>query len=216
MFLVDGSLVASTHMPTTVEYGNLLVNYIEIPVPTTERPSEKPYRPATPELKSTTTGTTPAISNIALPTRTPSQKHRPAPPAPEQQEGSPRPPAPRKVQVIAKWTTEIPEYLTLLDAPEGTARYMRANAVMETQPQPPSLPMFLSKSILNGATPMKDDASVLIMPNHTVLNHLATSSIKQEVLATSATTRYKKKYVTTIMYRPTGTGAVEDAIPGTR
>jgi hypothetical protein len=212
MFLVDGSLVASTHMPTTVEYGNLLVNYIEIPVPTTEQPAEKPFRPTTPELKSTTTGTTPAVSNIALPARTASQKHRQAPKAPGQQEGTsspPRQPAARKVQVIAKWTKDIPEYLALLDAPEGTARYARANAVMDTQPQPPSLPMFLSKSILNGATPMKDDASVLIMPNHTVLNHLATSSIKQEVLATSATTRYKKKYVTTIMYRPTGTGAVE-------
>lgn len=64
---------------------------------------------------------------------------------------------------------------------------------MATQPAPPSLPMFLNKSILNGATPMKDDSSVLVMPNHTVLNHLATSSIKNGVLATSATTRYKKK-----------------------
>jgi hypothetical protein len=34
---------------------------------------------------------------------------------------------------------------------------------------------------------------VLIMPNHTVLNHLATSSIKDNILATSATTRYKQK-----------------------
>jgi hypothetical protein len=50
---------------------------------------------------------------------------------------------------------------------------------------------------------MKDDASVLIMPNHTVLNHLATSSIKNKVLATSATTRYKRKFLTTIMYKPT-------------
>jgi hypothetical protein len=40
---------------------------------------------------------------------------------------------------------------------------------------------------------MKDDNSVLIMPNHTVLNHLATSSIKANVLAVSATTRYKRK-----------------------
>ena len=66
---------------------------------------------------------------------------------------------------------------------------------------------------------MKDDNSVLNMPNHTVLNHLATSSIKNNVLATSVTTRYKRKvitlftlthlkltfakYVTTMMYKPT-------------
>jgi hypothetical protein len=79
----------------------------------------------------------------------------------------------------------------------------------------------LAKSILNGTTPHKDDASVLIMPNHTVLNHLATSSIKNGVLATSGTTRYKRKvtslsilelffsstnilqFLTTIMYKPT-------------
>jgi hypothetical protein len=60
-------------------------------------------------------------------------------------------------------------------------------------PTPPSLPGFLGKSILNGTTPMKDDSSVLIHPNHTVLNHLATSSIKDNILATSATTRYRQK-----------------------
>jgi len=63
--------------------------------------------------------------------------------------------------------------------------------------------MFLGKSILNGNMPHKDDASVLLMPNHTVLNHLATSSIKHGVLATSGTTRYKRKFLTTIMYKPT-------------
>jgi hypothetical protein len=84
--------------------------------------------------------------------------------------------------------------------------------------------MFLSKSILNGTTPTKDDSSVLIMPNHTVLNHLATTNIKQGVLATSATTRYKRKvcfslfptsgqdlilvlqFLTTIMYKPRSDG----------
>ena len=73
---------------------------------------------------------------------------------------------------------------------------------MTKMPPPPGLPGFLGKSILNGTTPMKDDSSVLNMPNHTVLNHLATSSIKDAVLATSVTTRYQNKYLTTIMYKP--------------
>lgn len=60
-------------------------------------------------------------------------------------------------------------------------------------PAPPSLPMMLQKVILNTNGAMKDDASVLGIPNHVVLNHLATSSIKQQVLAVSATTRYRKK-----------------------
>ena len=72
-------------------------------------------------------------------------------------------------------------------------RYRRASRAIQHLPQPPSLPMFMSKSILNATTPQKDDASVLTMPNHTVLNHLATSSIRQGVLATSGTTRYKRK-----------------------
>lgn len=46
---------------------------------------------------------------------------------------------------------------------------------------------------MNGNLPVKDDSSVLALPNHTVLNHLMTSSVKNGVLATSVTTRYKKK-----------------------
>jgi hypothetical protein len=92
-----------------------------------------------------------------------------------------------------RYHQNIPKYLLDLDAPEESSRFARANAATANLPTPPSLPMFLSKSILNGTTPMKDDSSVLIMPNHTVLNHLATSSIKDNILATSATTRYKQK-----------------------
>jgi hypothetical protein len=98
---------------------------------------------------------------------------------------------------------DIPRFLLDLDAPDDSPGLIHANSVVNTLPTPPTLPMFLGKSILNGATPMKDDASVLLMPNHTVLNHLATSSIKNKVLATSATTRYKRKFLTTIMYKPT-------------
>jgi len=58
---------------------------------------------------------------------------------------------------------------------------------------PPTLPLMLGKVILNSSSHLKDDNSVLGIPNHVVLNHLATSSIKNHVLAVSATTRYKKK-----------------------
>lgn len=94
-----------------------------------------------------------------------------------------------------KYTNQVPEYLYDLDVhtnPEDE-RYQRANRVITILPQPPTLPMIMNKSILNMVTPHKDDASVLNMPNHTILNHLATSSIKSGVLATSGTTRYKRK-----------------------
>jgi hypothetical protein len=101
----------------------------------------------------------------------------------------------RKPIPTATYTKQIPQFLLDLDTYNNPndERFQRSSRVINTLPQPPSLPLFLGKSILNGNTPHKDDASVLIMPNHTVLNHLATSSIKNGVLATSGTTRYKRK-----------------------
>ena len=88
---------------------------------------------------------------------------------------------------------DIPQYLLDFDQAEDSPAYQNAVAAMEKLPTPPSLPGFLGKPILNAATLMKDDNSVLNMPNHTVLNHLATSSIKNNVLAVCATTRYHNK-----------------------
>jgi len=211
-FLVDGVLRPSSFMPTTVEIAIQLVNYIQVPnidPATLTKPlvatdlaqpllnqgaGKDPQRfhptfPPTPELRPTTN-----VAASAMPTRTASQKHRPSSqPHTSSTSGSTRPTPLKKKVNTARYTNEIPTYLLHLDAPEGSSRYARASAVMDSQPQPPSLPMFLSKSVLNSATPMKDDASVLVLPNHTVLNHLATSSIKSGVLATSATTRYKHK-----------------------
>lgn len=128
---------------------------------------------------------------------------------------------PKALRIPTKYYhNTVPQYLVDLDAQDGSATQRNAMSLSETLPAPPTLPLFLSKSVLNGAMPMKDDASVLIMPNHTVLNHLATSSIRQGVLATSATTRYRQKvgfplieriqssdsrlqFLTTIIYKPT-------------
>ncbi|KAF9465286.1 5'-AMP-activated protein kinase beta subunit, interation domain-containing protein [Collybia nuda] len=52
-------------------------------------------------------------------------------------------------------------------------------------------------------TPMTDDGSVLPVPSHVVLHHLSTSAIRNGVLAVGNTTRYRKKYLTTIYYKPT-------------
>ena len=91
---------------------------------------------------------------------------------------------------------EIPQYLLdseYFTGEEDSPQRLRGQAAADSQPAPPTLPGFLGKSILNATQQMKDDASVLIYPNHTVLNHLGTSSIKNGVIATSATTRYKRK-----------------------
>ncbi|KIK69804.1 hypothetical protein GYMLUDRAFT_150968 [Collybiopsis luxurians FD-317 M1] len=48
-----------------------------------------------------------------------------------------------------------------------------------------------------------DDTSVLPVPSHAVLHHLCTSAIKNGMLAVGGTVRYRKKFATTIYYKPT-------------
>jgi hypothetical protein len=180
----------SQDLPTTVDFGNNLVNYIEVSADDIPRDTSAsteatgaPVAEAQPQVLSTQAEIKAAV---------------------EEKEKKVKPP-PKKKQVLppGRYSSQIPQYLLDLDKAEDSSAYQYAAAAIEKLPTPPSLPGFLGKPILNAATPMKDDNSVLIMPNHTVLNHLATSSIKNNVLAVSATTRYKRKYVTTIMYKPT-------------
>ncbi|THY70180.1 AMPKBI-domain-containing protein [Aureobasidium pullulans] len=243
-FIANGDMLTSNDLPTTVDYTNILVNYIEVsldqlplvqpgkPVPAGP-PPVKPQEPSRPmDIRPKPTAQAEKEASAANQPQNTLPKSSHEPPAPRSTAGTPaQPPAdapkPRQQPPLVRqssreWTQTIPAYLTDLDSwypppsakedaqsPSGSAaryRFERANAAAESQPAPPSLPMFLSKSILNGTTPTKDDSSVLIMPNHTVLNHLATTNIKQGVLATSATTRYKRKFLTTIMYKPRSDG----------
>ncbi|KAK2069607.1 hypothetical protein P8C59_004169 [Phyllachora maydis] len=118
-------------------------------------------------------------------------------------EGEAKRPHFREVPPNDMFSYSIPSYLQDFDQPEDSQPYSSALSAIEKLPNPPTLPSFLGKPILNHATLIKDDNSVLNMPNHTVLNHLMTSSIKNNILAVSGTTRYKDKYVTTIVYKPT-------------
>lgn len=74
--------------------------------------------------------------------------------------------------------------------------------IPESQAVPPHLPPHLDTVILNTNSNEKDDSSVLPAPNHVVLNHLATSSIKHNVLAVASVNRYGKKFVTQILHAP--------------
>ena len=185
MFIVDNDMRTSDKLPTAVDYTNILVNYLEVScddIPKTDvdnkdEPNKSEAAPApVQDQQPHPPQVQPATPELA-PVKKPVPEPKPKIPAP----------APKR------YHQSIPRYLLDLDAPEDSRRFARANAAGGNLPTPPTLPMFLSKSILNGTTPMKDDSSVLIMPNHTVLNHLATSSIKDNILATSATTRYKQK-----------------------
>lgn len=207
----------SSHLPTAVDYTNVLINYLEVSVDDLPRQTipldihPQPYQPGrqatesqtvpagyhrpvmlpppSPDLKPTAPSTSPSADPSGISAQTTQVKSATSSQTQLLQGHGPQ----KRFFSDKAYHQEIPRFLQDLDAPEESSRFARANAVMTTQPAPPSLPMFLNKSILNGQLPMKDDASVLIMPNHTVLNHLATTSIKNHVLATSATTRYKRK-----------------------
>lgn len=196
-------------MPTAVDFTNFLVNYIEVgpedihtAPPDVEDIQLDGKAPPSTQAKTDESAAAGAQAPEALPSTlqetpfTQEQKDAAAKVAEEPKDilaeqlikGQPLMPAPPK-----SYHTKIPQFLIDLDANEESAKFARVNSLVNTIPAPPSLPMFLAKSILNGNPPMRDDASVLILPNHTVLNHLATSSIRNGVLATSGTTRYKQK-----------------------
>ncbi|KAF2823917.1 AMPKBI-domain-containing protein [Ophiobolus disseminans] len=195
-FLVDNDMRTSDNLPTAVDYTNILVNYIEVSCDDVLKPAPAP---AERTAKQTLDAATPIQDREKPPGIYPPQVMPELQPmkAPLPEPAKPKVPEPTK-----RYHQNIPRYLLDLDAPEESSRFARASAMTNNLPTPPTLPGFLGKSILNGQTPHKDDSSVLIMPNHTVLNHLATSSIKDNILATSATTRYKQKFLTTIMYKP--------------
>jgi len=67
---------------------------------------------------------------------------------------------------------------------------------------PPALPPHLLDVILNKDGSNEEDPTILPMPNHVALNHLYALSIKDSVMTMSATHRYKRKYVTTLFYKP--------------
>ncbi|XP_013386183.1 5'-AMP-activated protein kinase subunit beta-2 isoform X2 [Lingula anatina] len=72
----------------------------------------------------------------------------------------------------------------------------------EKVPGPPILPPHLLQVILNKDVPASCEPNLLPEPNHVMLNHLYALSIKDGVMVLSATHRYKKKYVTTLLYKP--------------
>lgn len=67
---------------------------------------------------------------------------------------------------------------------------------------PPILPPQLLHVILNKDTPLACEPTLLPTPNHVMVNHMYALSIKDRVMVMSATQRFRKKYVTTILYRP--------------
>lgn len=71
------------------------------------------------------------------------------------------------------------------------------------QTRPPLLPPHLLDTILNKQISSHCEPNMLPEPTHVVLNHLYTRSIKDGMVVLGVTHRYRKKYITTLLYRPT-------------
>ena len=175
-FIVDGEMQLSNELPTAVDYTNILVNYVEVSADDIPKEAldegKAPKDLDPPQMVHQNTETKDHAPDSVGTTQLVKEEPKTEP---------------------VFWGKVVPKYLHDVDLSEQSRRYQRAARGVSDFSTPPGLPLFLGKSILNGTTPMKDDSSVLNMPNHTVLNHLATSSIKHDVLATSITTRYKRK-----------------------
>jgi len=179
-FVVDGEMMTSQDLPTAVDFNNFLVNYVEIATDdqtTSRRESNQPSIKAAIHA---------AHPTLALPDH---DQGRSGDVTPDESDIEPQ-----AVEIPpGDFRQIIPQALLDIDLPDDDPRYHQAVRIISDGIGPPSLPLFLGRSILNGNLPVKDDNSVLTLPNHTVLNHLMTSSVKNGVLATSVTIRYRKK-----------------------
>uniref|UniRef100_A0A6G1SHB2 5'-AMP-activated protein kinase subunit beta-1 n=1 Tax=Aceria tosichella TaxID=561515 RepID=A0A6G1SHB2_9ACAR len=101
----------------------------------------------------------------------------PTPPTPPTPTTSPTPPAPQ--------------------TPPGS---YNSPCSIDASAVPPIVPPHLLQVILND--PDKANATILPQPNHVMLNHLYALSIKDGIMVLSATHRFRKKYVTTLLYKP--------------
>ncbi|XP_010886499.1 5'-AMP-activated protein kinase subunit beta-2 isoform X2 [Esox lucius] len=104
------------------------------------------------------------------------------------------------LQVDSLESTDTSDLSSSPPGPYGQDQYMFRPE--ERFKSPPILPPHLLQVILNKDTNISCDPALLPEPNHVMLNHLYALSIKDGVMVLSATHRYKKKYVTSLLYKP--------------
>lgn len=93
-----------------------------------------------------------------------------------------------------RYGQELPSHMK--DSPQHSAQSTSSGS------GPPILPPHLLQVILNNPNVSSGDSTLLPQPNHVMLNHLYALSIKDGVMVLSCTHRYRKKYVTTLLYKP--------------
>ncbi|WWD21906.1 hypothetical protein CI109_106394 [Kwoniella shandongensis] len=191
-FIVDDSWRCSKQISTATDDDGTLVNWIEVEAPKTEE-----------ELKAEwAMDSKPAVKQEE---NDESQWTNTIPPA----------------LTLYQYIEELPHHLS----PDEYTSFLKSVPYLPAVPPPPTLPRILDKVIVNndtkrlwdshdpasaqqvgwqGAPPAGlDDNSILAVPNHVVLNHLTASAIRNGTLGVGTTTRYRKKYITTMFFKPT-------------
>lgn len=109
----------------------------------------------------------------------------------------------------SSYSSKIPGYLNWHLQPQptftGAASYHRPEPPpLPNEPPPPQLPPHLEKVLLNAGAQggNRDDNTVLPLPHSVTINHLYACSIRDGVMALASTTRYRTKYITTVLYKP--------------
>ncbi|KZV88789.1 hypothetical protein EXIGLDRAFT_838974 [Exidia glandulosa HHB12029] len=212
-FIVDDELKLSPDLPMASDDDGALVNYITVTPPVavgTEPPASRDYHPPMWSASRWLKEPSDSYSNSG-----------------DGVSGSP--PWTNDIpQHLVKAQAEEEAYNAHRALPAETRRVTSAPPV-PIHPPAPTLPRHLDKVILSSSKPRAttpkagtrrssksakrereaaeaaaagDDDAVLPVPSHVVLHHLGTSAIRDGVIAVADTVRYRKKFITTVYYKP--------------
>lgn len=198
-FVVDNELRYSDSLPTaTDEVGNF-VNYLEVSAPEPKEISSLSQRPSFKDL-SEQEKKMKLQSCIALNIRTePDDLGGGFSRYYDEEPSKPRQEYIHKIPAVFIEPKSMDEYYHVL------SRNKNKNDMAWLTP--PQLPPHLDNVILNAYRNQpegndEDNGGTLPIPNHAILNHLATTSIKNHTLSVAQTIRYKQKYVSQVYYSP--------------
>lgn len=184
-FIVDNELRFSDYLPTATDQMGNFVNYIEIQTPqVSENNSEQNLDNVKKDSKLGLTQDDDDMGNGY------SRFHEEAPLTQQFNYV-------RDIPAIFTDPTVMEQYYLTLDNNQN-------NNQNQSWLTPPQLPPHLESVILNNYSnaDKSNSSGALPIPNHVVLNHLATTSIKHNTLAVASVVRYKRKYVTQVLYAP--------------
>lgn len=109
-------------------------------------------------------------------------------------------PSDRRSRTSLEYTSEIPEIYTFATMSSVSEEFVKKAKRKVYLNPPPILPVQLECGFMNkdmdAETLRQDDGTKegSRIPSHAVLNHLATSSIKHDMLGVASTTRYREKF----------------------